>query len=105
MKKTNLNFPAISGRLQKAAGSIIVSATLTMFTCILLFACCDEDWLTGKERGEKASAEFCECMEKNTLSKCEDELNTKYFSYTNDNDFIKGFNNANDYDITISKKK
>jgi hypothetical protein len=106
MKKTDFNFPAMSGRLlQKAAGSIAVAAMLMMFACIALFACCDEDWLTSEDKGEKASAEFCECMKKNTLSECENELNTKYGYYSNDDDFIKAFNNANDCDITISKKK
>jgi hypothetical protein len=76
---------------------------LPVLAIITLLAC--EDVLTSEEKGEKASDEFCECMKEKSLSECEDELNSKYSFYTNDEDFTKAFNNTNECDITISKKK
>jgi hypothetical protein len=67
---------------------------------IVGFSACD-DILTDEERGEKASAEFCDCLKKNSLSDCEDELNR---NYTISTEFIEAFNKANDCDVTISKK-
>jgi hypothetical protein len=79
---------------------ILLSVLVTGF--IMLPAC--DDILSSKEKGERASAEFCECMKKNSLSKCESELNSNYKYYTDDDEFIKAFNNVNDCNITISKK-
>jgi hypothetical protein len=73
-------------------------------TALIALSAC-EDILSTKEEGEKASAEFCECMKENSLGMCENELNAKYSYYTDDNEFIKAFNDANDCNITISKKK
>ena len=73
---------------------------------IMPMACCEEeDVLSVEDRAKQASAEFCECMKENSLSKCEDKLNTNYGFYADDTDFIKAFNSANKCNITISKKK
>jgi hypothetical protein len=80
-------------------------ALLTITTVLLITPiACDDVILSVEEKAQKASAEFCECMKKNTLSKCEDELNSSYSYYSNNNDFIKAFNNANKCGATISKK-
>jgi spermidine/putrescine-binding protein len=66
--------------------------------CIALSAC---DTLNSEEKGRKASEEFCECMEDNSKSECEDELNDNYGSYAGDDEFVDAFNSANDCGITI----
>ncbi|MDR2057137.1 MAG: hypothetical protein LBP83_02440 [Dysgonamonadaceae bacterium] len=66
---------------------------------------CEDRIETSKEKGVKASEEFCECLNnKNSLTHCEDKLNESYGYYSNNDDFIKAFNDANDCDVTISKK-
>ena len=81
-----------------------ILATITVVLCTTLLAC-DDDILNVKEKAEIASGEFCECMKKNSLNHCEDELNKKYGVYSNNKDFINAFNNVNSCGATISKKK
>ncbi|MDR2913374.1 MAG: hypothetical protein LBV74_00825 [Tannerella sp.] len=71
--------------------------------CVYSMSSCD-DILSTEERAEKAAAETCECLKKKSRSKCEDELNSGYKYYVNDDDFIKAFNNAQTCGITIYKK-
>lgn len=63
-----------------------------------------EDVLSTEERAEKAAAETCECLKEKSRSKCEDELNSGYQYYVNDDEFIKAFNKAQTCGITIYKK-
>lgn len=70
----------------------------------LAFWACDE-LLTSEERGKKAAEEICDCMKSKSQSKCEDELNSKYRYYVDDEDFIKSVNSSNTCGITIYKKK
>ena len=81
-----------------------ILVTITVVLCSTLLAC-EDDILNVKEKAEMASGEFCECMKKNSVSHCEDELNKKYGVYSNNNDFMKAFNNANKCNATISTKK
>ena len=81
-----------------------ILVTITVVLCMTLLAC-DDEMLSVKEKAENASAEVCECMKKNSLSYCKDELNKKYGSYANNNDFIKAFNNVNNCGATIFTEK
>ena len=68
-----------------------------------MFFCCSCGE-TVEEKAAKASREFCECYDKNSLQKCEDELNSRYSSYAANETFIKEFNAANICGIYIYKK-
>ena len=65
---------------------------------------CEDMILSVEDRAKQASTEFCECMKKNSLSTCEDKLNSKYGHYSNNNDFIKAFNSVNSCGATVYKK-
>ena len=78
--------------------------TITIVLCATFPACDDEIFSSATDKAETAAAEFCECMKKNSLSHCEDKLNTKYGYYSDNKDFINAFNKANTCGATISKK-
>lgn len=84
MKKTVLHFVVI------------------ILACFAMSSSCDDDSI--EEKAEKAAAEMCECIKEKSVSKCEDELNSDYGYYANDNDFINAFNDAQDCGVTIYKK-
>jgi len=77
---------------------------LTAIAALLVipFAC--DDTLTAEDAAKKAAKEFCDCYKDNSLSNCEDKLNSNYSSYVNDDDFYTTFNSANDCGVTIYKK-
>ena len=78
---------------------------LATTTLLLMSGSCEDEFLSVEDKAKKASDEFCECMKKNTLSKCKDKLNDKYSYYADDDDFIKTFNRVNDCGATIYKEK
>ncbi len=78
---------------------------LTILTSFVCFMSSCEDLLSTEERAEKAAAETCECLKEKSRSKCEDELNSGYQYYVNEDDFIKAFNKAQTCGITIYKKE
>ena len=60
---------------------------------------------TTKEKAAKASKEVCECLKKNSKTKCEEELNKNYGSYSDNKEFIDEFNAVNNCDVYIYKKE
>lgn len=64
---------------------------------------CDLD--KTEEEAEKAAAEMCDCIKKNSLDTCKDRLNKKYGHYSNNDEFITVFNNAQSCGVTIYKEK
>ena len=80
---------------------IIITTVLTLLA--IPFAC--DEILTAEDAAKKAAKDFCNCYETKSLSECEDELNSKYSSYVNDDEFYSTFNNENDCGITITQKK
>jgi hypothetical protein len=74
----------------------------TVFLLAAPFAC--DDLLTVEDAAQKASRDFCDCYKTKSLSDCEKELNSKYSSYVNNDDFYSAFNNANSCGVTIYKK-
>lgn len=81
---------------------VIWQFVVIILVCFSTSSSCDDD---VEDKAEKAAAEMCECIKEKSLSKCEDELNSNYSIYSNDDDFINAFNNAQDCDVTIYKKK
>jgi len=85
---------------------ISVLAVCCVATMLFALESCDpEDLLSVEEKAQKASNEFCECMKDNSLSTCKEKLNSNYGYYSQNDDFINAFNNANNCGITISKGK
>lgn len=77
---------------------------LTAITALLAFPfSCGNDPSTTEDVAKKAAKEFCDCYKNNSLSYCEDKLNSSYGSYVDDDDFYTTFNNDNDCGVTISK--
>lgn len=81
---------------------VVLYFTLIVLACFAMSSSCDDD--IAEEKAEKAAAEMCECIKEKSVSKCEDELNSEYGYYANDDDFINAFNNAQDCGVTIYKK-
>ena len=82
-----------------------------LFLLLIPFACKEEEDNNIKDVAKKASKEFCDCYEKNNsldddekLKYCEEQLNSNYSSYVNNDAFYSAFNNANECGITITKK-
>ena len=67
------------------------------------FAC--DDLNNVEDAAQKASKEFCDCYKTKSLSDCEKELNSRYSSYVNNDDFYSEFNRVNTCGVTITKKK
>jgi hypothetical protein len=73
-----------------------------IFLLMTPFAC--EDLISVEEAAQKASKEFCDCYKTKSLSDCEKELNSKYSSYVNNDDFYSAFNKVNTCGASIYKK-
>jgi len=75
------------------------------FAVISLFAlsACD-DIQTAEEAAEEAAITYCDCLKNNSKSKCDDQLNSKYKSFVNNDEFYRVFNRVNGCNATISKK-
>ena len=78
-----------------------ISMSGVLLSAIFICYSCGE---TVEEKAAKASREFCECYEEKSLTKCENELNSNYGSYSANETFIKEFNAANTCGIYIYKK-
>jgi len=77
---------------------LLLSAVVAL---MVILPACEE---TAKEAAQKASKEMCDCLNDHSQSYCEDQLNSNYSSYKNDDAFYSEFNKVNDCNITISKK-
>jgi hypothetical protein len=78
----------------------LVTITGGLLTAMFCLGCGE----TTEEKAAKASQEFCDCLKKNSMSKCEDELNKKYESYAINETFIKEFNAVKNCGVYIYKK-
>ena len=80
--------------MKKNLKSILLISALV----VAIVASCDKD---AESKAKKASKEMCECIKKNVVSHCEEQLNKNYIVTQK---FIDEFNKVNDCNVKLYKK-